>query len=185
MNDPVLERQWITRAKAGDAAAFDCILESNAQLVLRTSQRLLLNEADAADAAQEVFLRLHRSLAKFDAEREIVPWLYRMTVNICHDIRRRRRPTLVISDVDEPRTPAATPEELMNTEERKRLMYEALGVLSDRERDAIVLRDLEGLSTAETAAALGTTETTVRSQISMGRAKLRDYVAGRLKRKRR
>ena len=183
MNDPVLWRQWMARAKAGDAAAFERILEAHAPLVLRTAQRLLLNEADAADAAQEVFIRLHKSFAKFDAGRETLPWLYRMTVNICHDLRRRRKISVAIVDVPEPATSDATPEELMNAEERRRLLCEALAILSDRERDAIVLRDLEGLTTAETAAALGTAESTVRSQISMGRVKLRDYIAAKLRRR--
>jgi RNA polymerase sigma-70 factor (ECF subfamily) len=152
-------------------------------MVLRTAQRLLLNEADASDAAQDVFVRLHQSFARFDEERDILPWLYRMTVNICHDIRRKRRTFLAISDVYEPAGSGETPEDLMGTEERRALMFEALGILSDREREAIVLRDLEGLSTAEVAAVLGSTETTVRSQISMGRAKLRDHIARKLRRR--
>ena len=183
MSDPVLRRQWITRAKAGDASAFERILEAHAPHVLRTAQRLLLNEADAADAAQEVFVRLHRSLAKFDAEREILPWLYRMTVNICHDLRRTRKISTPIVDVPEPASSGATPEALMEVEERRRLMCEALGALSEREREAIVLRDLEGLTTAEAASALGTTESTVRSQISMGRVKLRSYITAKLRRR--
>jgi len=183
MSDPVLRRQWITKAKAGDASAFERILEANAPHVLRTAQRLLLNEADAADAAQEVFVRLHKSLAKFDAEREILPWLYRMTVNICHDLRRTRKISIPMVDVPEPASAGATPEALMDVEERRRLTYEALGALSEREREAIVLRDLEGLTTAEAASALGTTESTVRSQISMGRVKLRSYITAKLRRR--
>jgi RNA polymerase sigma-70 factor (ECF subfamily) len=63
-------------------------------------------------------------------------------------------------------------------------MFEALGALSERERQAIVLRDLEGLATAEVAEAMGTTEATVRSQIAMGRAKLKDHVAAQMRRRR-
>jgi RNA polymerase sigma-70 factor, ECF subfamily len=173
----------MARAKAGDAAAFERILEAHAALVLRTAERLLLNEADAADAAQEVFVRLHKSLKKFDDEREVIPWLYRMTVNICHDVRRRRKPSVAIDSLREPASGEPTPEESMTAGERRKLMYEALGALSERERDAITLRDLEGLSTAEVAKALGTAESTVRSQISMGRLKLKDYIASKLKRR--
>lgn len=183
MNDPLLRRHWMARAKAGDAVAFEQILEAHAALVLRTAQRLLLNDADAADAAQEVFVRLHKSLNKFDDERDVLPWLYRMTVNICHDLRRRRKPSVAIDDLAEPASGDPTPEESLRADERRNLMYEALGALSERERDAITLRDLEGLSTAEVAAALGTAESTVRSQISMGRLKLKDYIAKKLKRR--
>jgi RNA polymerase sigma-70 factor, ECF subfamily len=183
MNDPLLRRHWMARAKAGDAVAFERILEAHAALVLRTAQRLLLNDADAADAAQEVFVRLHKSLLKFDDERDVLPWLYRMTVNICRDLRRRRKHSVAIDDLAEPATKDPTPEDLLTADERRRLMFEALAALSERERDAITLRDLEGLSTAEVAEALGTTETTVRSQISMGRVKLKDYIAAKLKRR--
>jgi RNA polymerase sigma-70 factor, ECF subfamily len=183
MNDPLLRRHWMARAKAGDAVAFERILEAHAALVLRTAQRLLLNDADAADAAQEVFVRLHKSLLKFDDERDVLPWLYRMTVNICRDLRRRRKPSVAIDDLAEPAAKDPTPEDLLTADERRRLMFEALAALSERERDAITLRDLEGLSTAEVAEALGTTETTVRSQISMGRVKLKDYIAAKLKRR--
>lgn len=183
MSDPLLRRHWMARAKAGDAVAFERILEAHAALVLRTAQRLLLNDADAADAAQEVFVRLHKSLEKFDDERDVLPWLYRMTVNICHDTRRRRKPSVAIDSLREPASSDPTPEESLTAKERRRLMYEALAALSEREREAITLRDLEGLSTAEVAKALGTAESTVRSQISMGRTKLKDYIAKKLKRR--
>ncbi|HEX6545560.1 MAG TPA: sigma-70 family RNA polymerase sigma factor [Bryobacteraceae bacterium] len=182
MDEPRLRQQWITQAKAGDAVAFERILEAHSGVVLRLAQRLLLNEADAADAAQEVFIRLHRSLSKVDAERGILPWIYRMTMNVCHDFRRARKPSVSISGVAEPVNPAATPEELVDAQERRRMMFDALATLTEREREAIVLRDLEGLTTEEVAELAGTSPATIRSQISMGRVKLKNYVAQKLKR---
>ncbi|HXR75833.1 MAG TPA: sigma-70 family RNA polymerase sigma factor [Bryobacteraceae bacterium] len=173
MSEPTVMRQWIARAKSGDSAAFEQLLALHGRMVLRTAQRLLLNDADAQDAAQEVFLRLHRSLHKFQEERDLIPWLYRITVNICHDQRKRRKPAVTFEETTELAAREANPEQQLNAEERRLLLRAALAGLSDRERDAIVLRDIEGLSTAEVARILGTTETTVRSQISMGRVKLR------------
>jgi RNA polymerase sigma-70 factor, ECF subfamily len=144
--------------------------------VLRTAQRLLLNEADAQDATQEVFLKLYRSFSKFNQERELLPWLYRITANVCHDLRRKRKPVVAMEQIAEPAATGCSPEEEMSRAERWKVMTAALAILSERERDAIVLRDLESLSTREVANALGITEGTVRSQISTGRAKLKEYV---------
>ena len=176
-------RQWIARAKSGDSAAFEELLALHGRMVLRTAQRLLLNDADAQDAAQEVFLRLHRSLHKFQEGRDLIPWLYRITVNICHDQRKRRKPMSTFEEAPELTAREADPEQQLNAQQRKMLLRAALAGLSERERDAIVLRDLEGLSTAEVARILGTTETTVRSQISMGRVKLRRRLQESMERK--
>jgi RNA polymerase sigma-70 factor (ECF subfamily) len=174
MSDPLLRRESIAKAKAGDRAALEEVLEAYGATVLRTAQRLLLNDADASDAAQEVFVRLHRKLPRFDEERDILPWLYRMTVNICHDLRRKRKPLAGLAEITQPASRELGPEEALNQRERRELLYEALGSLTEREREAVVLRHLEEFSTAEVAEILGSTEGTIRSQISTGRAKLRN-----------
>ena len=190
MDDPPWWRRWRAQVATGDAriddaTAFEQLVASHAPLVLRTAQRLLLNEADAEDAAQEVFLKIHRFYSKFDGNRDLLPWLYRITVNVCHDLRRKRQRALSL-DAGSDAVAAGTsdPEQVVNTQERRTLLLEALRVLSDRERETIVLRDLEGLTTAEVAAALGTNEATVRSQISSGRMKLRNYLTRKLGRRR-
>ena len=183
MGEPTVMRQWIARAKSGDSAAFEQLLALHGRMVLRMAQRLLLNDADAQDAAQEVFLRLHRSLHKFQEDRDLVPWLYRVTVNICHDQRKRRKPAVTLEDVPELAASEADSEQQLNAQQRRLLLRAALASLTERERDAIVLRDLEGLSTAEVARILGTTETTVRSQISMGRVKLKRRLRESMERK--
>lgn len=179
-----LLRQWIRDAKAGDAAAFERIVMLHERMVLRTAQRLLLNPEDAKDAAQEVFLRLHRNLDRFREREELGPWLRRITVNICLDaMRRSRRETHVEGTVDVP-CPALDPEEALSRTQQRELIAAALGRLSERERVTIVLRDLEGCTTSEVAEILGSTETTVRSQISTGRAKIRSFVAAQLRKRR-
>jgi RNA polymerase sigma-70 factor, ECF subfamily len=184
MSEPTGWRGWLAQAEAGNAATFEEIVEAHAALVLRTAQRLLLSEADAQDAAQEVFLKLHRFASKFDESRDLRPWLYRMTVNVCHDLRRKRKLDLALENVPQRAASEPTPEERWSDEERRQMLFSALAALSDREREAIVLRDLEGLTTAEVGEAMGTTEATVRSQIAMGRAKLKDYVAARMRKRR-
>lgn len=160
-------------AKGGDRAAFELIVRRHERMVLRTAVRLLSNHADAADAAQEVLLRLHRALSTFDDEREFPPWLYRVTVNVCHDLRRRTRGTASLELVREYADGAPSPERNVTDAEMRDRLYRALDTLPAKERAALVLRDLEGLTTAEVARVLESSEATVRSQISSARLKLR------------
>ncbi len=164
-------------------ARFEQLMRAHEQPVLRTSMRLLGNLQDAQDAAQEVFLRLYRNRHKFAGDAEMRPWLYRVTVNVCRDLARKRRWTVVELDekdmaVDELR------EERITADERRALVAEALSLLPPQEREAIVLREIEDLETAEVAEILGSTPGTVRSQISKGRARLQAIVA-RLERRKR
>ncbi|MEK7406457.1 MAG: sigma-70 family RNA polymerase sigma factor [Acidobacteriota bacterium] len=170
-----MEDLTLRRAKAGDLAAFEEIVVQHERQVFLTALRLLGRREDAQDAAQEVFIRLHRHLGRFDEDREFAPWLYRMTVNVCRDIgrKRRREETAPLEEgtaraVEDPHVEAVAAE-------RRRIVKEGLRRLPEKERAALVLRDLEGLTTREVARVLGSTETTVRSQISSARLKLRKF----------
>jgi RNA polymerase sigma-70 factor (ECF subfamily) len=138
--------------------------------VLRTAFRILGNWADAEDVAQEVFLRLHWHGLDFANDGATGAWLYRVTVNLCLDRARSRRPSLELLDLPSRERSAETA--VLMEEKKKRLMA-ALAMLPTKERAAVVLREIEGLSTAEVADALGSSEVTVRSQISKALVRLR------------
>lgn len=180
MSEQSLLGHWIEKARTGDTAAFERIMLLHERMVLRTAQRLLLNAEDAKDAAQEVFLKMHKNLGRFREDKELAPWLYRMTVNVCLDSKRRRRPGMPIEHAAEPQDTALDPEEALRAAQERNLVEAALRQLPERERAAIVLRDLEGCSTAEAAGILGSSEGTVRSQISTARTKIRKFVAEQL-----
>jgi RNA polymerase sigma-70 factor, ECF subfamily len=163
-------------AKAGDLGAFERLMRQNERLVLATAWRLLGNREDAQDAAQEVFLKLHRNLAKVEASGSFPSWLYRVTVNVCHDHRRRRPVTAQVEHWEGVPAASAGPHEELAEAERRRAVDLSLRRLSEKERAALVLRDLEGLSTSEVARILGSSEATVRSQISKARVKMKDFV---------
>ncbi len=175
----------VKQAKAGDTAAFEAILCKFERKVLLSALRLLNgNLEDAKDAAQQVFMRLHRSLHQLDENRHSGSWLYRITVNVCRDMlrKRARRPVVSLEEAEE-RTAAGWAEDAMRRKEQMRLIYAALATLSERERAAIVLRDLEGISTSEVARILRSSEVTVRSQISNARVKIRKFVDRQQKRR--
>ena len=141
-------------------------------MVLRVAWRLLGSLEDAQDAAQEVFLKLHRHFGRVQMA-SIESWLYRTTVNTCYDALRKRRPSEPL-DFDPPAPASAA--DTMDAANRRRLLAEGLKHLPERERTVIVLREMEGLETSEVARVLGIAEVTVRSQASMGRARLRKWL---------
>ncbi len=155
------------------------------RLVVATAYRLLGRMEDAQDAAQEVFLRLLKNLDRIEGDPK--PWLYRVTINICNDHYRRRTLGGFVKDVVPPdeqtllgvADPRPNVERVLAMDDRKRLLMEGLQTLPERERAAVVLRDIEGLSTRQVAEILGVEEVTVRSQISVARVKLAKYVRSR------
>ena len=164
------------RERTGDLAAFEALMRQYERLVLVTALRLLGNIEDAKDVSQEVFLRLYRNLHKVEAASNYQAWLYRVTVNACYDIGRKRKPSVPMEDVPDPVSMDDDPHQALSGVERQRILQMSLRALSGKERAALVLRDLEGLSTEEVARTLGSSEATVRSQISKARMKMRDYI---------
>ena len=80
----------IARAKAGDVAAFEQIIEFHQRKVLATAWRMLGHQEDARDAAQEVFLRVYKYLGGFRVDQDFAAWLYRIIINVCRDQMRKR-----------------------------------------------------------------------------------------------
>ncbi len=149
------------------------LVAAHRQMVLRTAYRLLGCLEDAQDATQEVFLRVLKHQSRLGPEPKA--WLYRVTVNVCNDYHRRAKRTS--SELTgESADPGPDPERILTLKERRKLLLEALGRLSPREKSCVVLRDIEGLSTAEVAQILDIEETTVRGQIHTARVKLARYV---------
>ena len=168
----------VKEAKAGSVVAFESILRRYERRVLMTALRLLNgNLEDAKDASQAVFLRLHKYLYQLDENRCFASWLYRMTVNVCRDMNRSRmrHPAMSLADAGEIAAAALGAEEMIERSQQNQMIAEALNALPEKERAAIVLRDIEGLTTREVARILGSSEVTVRSQISSARLKIRKF----------
>ena len=162
--------------RTGDLAEFEALMRQHERLVLGTALRLLGNLADAQDVSQEVFLKLYRNRGKISGEAPLSAWLYRVTVNACYDARRRRRPETPMENAGPLTASGGDPHEAVAETERRKAIELSLRRLPEKERAAIVLRDLEGLPTAEVARVLGSSEATVRSQISTARVKMKDFV---------
>ena len=184
----------IERAASGDTAAFEQIMIHSQQRVMAMTWRMLGNEADARDASQEVFLRVYKYLGRFKQDQDFFAWLYRITVNVCRDLAKKRqhhgdRFTSLAAGADEEAfrvlaDPENAEDALIHTQQRE-LIVRALATLPEKERASIVLRDVEGLATDEVARIMKSSATTVRSQISSARKKIKIYCEQYLRRKER
>jgi len=181
----------IERAAAGDTAAFEQIMIHSQQRVMAMTWRMLGNEADARDASQEVFLRVYKYLKRFKQDQDFFGWVYGITINVCRDITKKRRQhserfTSFADGTAEgaleiPSRGEGADEALMQAQQRE-LIAKAMAHLPVKERASIVLRDIEGLSTEEVARILNSSPTTVRSQISSARRKIKIYCEQYLRR---
>jgi len=161
---------------------FEEIVRRHERQVLGLARWLLRRPEDAEDAAQEAFFRLYRALyrgrGRFDRARPLAPYLHRLTINVCKDLGRRRgrsqaQPLDQVPEAETPAAPDPSPEAAAALSEDRRIAAAALATLPIRQRAALVLRDVHGLSTREVAEALGIREVTVRTQISRARLKVR------------
>lgn len=176
----------VARARSGDATAFERIMLDTERKVVATAWRMLGNREDARDAAQEVYLRVYKYLDRFKPEQDFNGWLYRITINVCRDASRKKRGAtsgggdFFGARADEQEraaqesvSPDADAEENAIRAQQRSILLSALDTLPEKERAALVLRDLEGLTTEEVARVLRSRPVTVRSQISSARAKLK------------
>src|SRR4051794_36730773 len=173
-NKPALA-YLIERAVAGDNSAFEQIMIHAQQRVMAMSWRMLGNEADARDATQEVFLRIYKYLRRYDQNQDFFAWVYRITVNVCRDILRKRRQhdarMVPIDAPDDERgreIPTANDDVELSllAKQQREMIAQAIATLPHKERASVLLRDVEGFSTAAVAEMLRSSATTVRSQIS-------------------
>jgi RNA polymerase sigma-70 factor (ECF subfamily) len=175
------------RVREGDARAFELLMRQHERLVLVVALRLLGNQEDARDAAQEVFLKLYRFGHAIEPGNPVKPWLYRVAVNVCNDMLRQRVSARRVFAVDESiedwdGAEDGNVEGALLAAQQRQVLRLALGKLPNRERTALVLRDVEGLETEEVARMLGTSAVTVRAHVSRGRMRLRRIVERMMRR---
>jgi RNA polymerase sigma-70 factor (ECF subfamily) len=143
------------------------------------SARLLQGLDEAQDATQEVFMRAFKYLHRLDTRRPVEPWLMRITVNVCRDFQRniqRRHSTFTEVSATENDAPdeSRDPYAGFAWEQERQRLWKVLNELPAKEKMAVILRDVEGFSTAEVAEILGSSEGTVRSQICRGRLRIKE-----------
>jgi RNA polymerase sigma-70 factor (ECF subfamily) len=182
-----IEAQFIERLRAGEAAAFDRLVSERSGDVYALLYRLTEDREEAHDLTQETFLRIFQSIDRFRGDADLKTWIYRIALNQARNRwrwwRRRRRDVTISLDAegepgDQPlsarlRDSGIDPEQEALMREREMALRRALSTLGRLYREVVILRDVEGLSYDEIAAALEISIGTVKSRLSRGRQELR------------
>jgi RNA polymerase sigma-70 factor, ECF subfamily len=180
----------VAAAKRGDTHAFETLVLRHQQTVLAVAQRITNNREDAEDVAQESLHKAFVHLGDFQEKSQFSTWLTRIAMNEAFMLLRRRRGGIqVLPDAPEDGTKSNSeafvdqkpnPEESCWRRERTQLLTAAINRLRPRVRTAILLRDMEERSAAETAQILGTSIGAVKARVFHGRRKLRRTISLRL-----
>lgn len=187
------EGQFIERLQAGEAAAFDRLVAEQSSAIYALLFRLTEDIEETRDIAQETFLQAFRNIKHFRGDADLRTWLYRIAINQARNRwrwwqRRHRDQTFSLDAKDSSHDlpfaerlsdkAGANPERQVLARERERLLLEALRALNRRHREVVILRDVEGLSYEEVAAALEVSVGTVKSRLSRARLELRRRLQG-------
>jgi RNA polymerase sigma-70 factor, ECF subfamily len=174
----------VSRAAGGDASAFQALVEQHRSMVYRVAYQFAGNHYDAEDIAQDVFIKVYRSLPRFRQDAQFTSWIYRIAMNACIDHRRRQSPAGAVP-FDASSSEEAEQRMLKAVEERPgpeirayagelgNVLEAAIGRLPQGQRIVFIMRHYEGLKLGEIASALGLAEGTVKRQLHAAVHRLR------------
>jgi len=196
VEEPVSEElRLVNAARGGDIGAFEELVRKYDRNVFRIANHITQNREDAEDVVQDAFLKAFQNLGQFQGQSKFYTWLVRIAVNEALMRLRRRRPERMVS-LDEdintgedtiPREVAdwsPNPEQLYNQSELREILQKTIQGLPPSFRTVFVLRDVEGLSTEETADALGLSVPAVKSRLLRARLQLRERLTKYFKKQR-
>ena len=196
VDEPVSEElMLVNAARGGDVGAFEQLVKKYDRNVFRIANHITQNREDAEDVVQDAFLKAYQNLGQFQGQSKFYTWLVRIAVNEALMRLRRRRPERMVS-LDEdintgedtiPREVAdwsPNPEQLYNQSELREILQKTIQGLPPSFRTVFVLRDVEGLSTEETADALGLSIPAVKSRLLRARLQLRERLTKYFKKQR-
>jgi len=170
----------VARLQAGRTDALDVWYRREWPTVFRLCLGFLARHAAAEDAAQDSMLRLASKLEAGTTPRDYEAWRTAVVLNLCRDAQRKSANRARAEERLEEPAPLPDPADLAAEGEVRQTLEAALGHLTEREREALVLRDLEGLTTAETATAMGIAAGSVRSLLTLARRRLRSFLGPHL-----
>jgi RNA polymerase sigma-70 factor (ECF subfamily) len=187
INTGVQQEFDLPALQSGDRVEFARLVEAYSGQIYRLAMKMLQNQQDAEDILQETFIKAHRALSSFEGRSSLSTWLYRIATNEALMFLRRQQPDAISveqpADDEEEQDPlqiidwCCLPEgELMSSEARANLDA-SIEQLPETLRVVFLLRDIEGLSTQETADILGLTETAVKTRLSRARLRLRELLS--------
>ncbi len=177
--EPPDDEEVVRRVRAGELALFEVLMRRYNQRLYRVTRSILRDEAEVEDVMQQAYVNAYLHLGQFAGRARFATWLTRIAVHeaLARVRRRGRTKEVVMSDTGETEAAVASvrpdPEQEALAGELRRLLETALDALPRPARTVFVLREVEGLSTADAAASLGVSEDVVKTRLSRARAQLR------------
>ncbi|MDX5367023.1 MAG: RNA polymerase sigma factor [Alphaproteobacteria bacterium] len=170
--------ELVAAVAQGDGQACAVLMERHLGRIVALARRMMGNQADAEEIAQEVFLRVWTNAGKWEPGRaQFGTWLHRVAANLCLDRLRRQRSTVDIDDLPDLVSAEPGPDRRLEADELAARVEAALQELPERQRAAIALSHYQGLSNTETAEILDVSVEAVESLLSRGRRQLRSLLA--------
>lgn len=176
-DDPT-DAQLVARSLARDQEAFGQLIDRHASAIVNLAYRMVGNQAEAEDLAQEAFLAAFKALPTFRADAKFSTWLYRIVANKCKDWLRVKRPGQGLHDVDTDEhldlhiAEERTPEVLLSRQQVVQELEQAIQRLPPLYREAFVMKHIEGLSYEEMEEILGISGDTLKMRVYKGRVQL-------------
>lgn len=188
------DREAVAGARRGDPEAFRVLVERYQGRAYRLALRVLRDEERARDAVQDAFLKAYVNLDRFEGRSSFYTWLYRLVMNLCLDARRRDRSSRIVAtpesiDLEQLGAPDSRPademifreheegpSEALDRGQLRAALAKAIDDLPDAARETLILREVEGLSYAEIAAALAIPKGTVMSRLHYARRRVQELL---------
>ena len=170
------DRQLIARTRRGDYAAFETLYDKYKGQVYRTALAIVREQGAAEDILQDCFIKVYTNIDRIDSSRPLIPWLYRVTVNLSYNwVTRRKRWLIPLETVIDRLTtaPRTSPEQVLEENELRHVVQEAIYSLTFEQRVVLILFYLNNFSIREIAYILDVPEGTIKSRLYYGRENLR------------
>jgi RNA polymerase sigma-70 factor, ECF subfamily len=185
------DRELVSRAQHGDKAAFEVLVQRHKGRVFSVAGGILRNREDVEDISQQVFLKAYFSLKRFDQRAAFTTWLYKITVNECWDLLRKRkvRPLVYESELNEEQAQTykateQTPEPSLDASESLAVAQELehwLDCLEERDREMLILKEVQGFTVEEIAGMLELNGNTVKVRLFRARQRVAEKIRRRKK----
>jgi RNA polymerase sigma-70 factor, ECF subfamily len=182
---PLDERALVRQAQKGDKAAFESLVERQKSRVFAVARGILRRQEDVEDIAQQVFVKAYFSLKRFDQRAAFSTWLYKITVNECWDLLRKRKARPLVYEADfseeQSRQYSAPEREACGTPDTgdrmamRQQLGAMLGQLDQRDRAMLVLKEVQGFSVEEIAESMGLNANTVKVRLFRARRRIIEF----------
>jgi RNA polymerase sigma-70 factor, ECF subfamily len=182
------DEELVARSRTGDMDSFNQLILRWERPIYALAYRVIGQEEDARDVAQETFLRAFRALPGFKGQAKFSSWIYRIALNLCRDWIRRKKRTPVsqlpedvdLSELAAEQGPTESVEELVARRELSAVVEEAMTLLPEEQRTAVILKEYHGMTFQEIADLQGCPLSTVKTRLYQGLSVLRKHLKARM-----